>query len=231
MFNVLNPFVMFLQLVLLQITFHVGSYYYQWRPKELRDVATNSWQLIEGTIVRSNEHLQPGDKHAANLKFIPNGAMYSTKWSRYFHDLSDAVHEQIKKEAQDKAWEAEKEAKRESTYKNLTPEEAEIARKRDVAAAAAEQRNKSEYFVSEELRMMIDFVKEIFPEHLDKEMKDVPSDEGTGQHQPKKRTVYKNKSENWNNVTEQNMRGQEMKDVRAQSKYQYIFGKRYGARA
>ena len=72
---------------------------------------------------------------------------------------------------------------------------------------------------------MIVFVKEIFPVHIEEEMKDVQRDV---QGQPKKRTVYKNKSENWRKVKDQKMRAEEMKDVREQSKAQYLFGKRYG---
>ena len=193
--------------------------------------------MIDGVRVTYNEHRHPDDEDADDLKLVPNGGQYSVKWSRYFHELSDAAHEQIKKEAQDASWEAEKAAKRESMYKNLTPEEAEIARKRDEAAAAAEQRNMSPSYVLDELKTMMDFVKEVFPEHIngcveDEGMSDASSngsnDEDPDQQERRKRTIYVHKSQNWDSVKDQKRRGQEMKDVRAQSKWQYIFGKRFG---
>lgn len=91
---------------------------------------------------------------------------YSVEWVSYFRQLSDAAWVEIKKEMQDKLWEEQKKAKMRTYYENLTPEEAAAARKRDASASAAEERNKSTAYISEELKIHIDLLKELFSEYI-----------------------------------------------------------------
>jgi hypothetical protein len=150
----------------MRLSFASGAEYYQWCPKELKDEALSTWTNILGTKVGFNEDYIFGQKLYDYQKLLPNGPSYSVEWVSYFRQLSDAAWVEIKKEMQDKLWEEQKKAKMRTYYENLTPEEAAAARKRDASASAAEERNKSTAYISEELKIHIDLLKELFSEYI-----------------------------------------------------------------